>query len=89
MISIVNTNCYKSPPVQIPALFAKLLTPAFEDMTRCIAAQHQFYRGVKAVKGLLMVVVFTHFQLWEVKAVLKTAYCSGVCQICKKNLCVR
>lgn len=35
MISIVNTDCYKSPPVQTRTLFAKLLTPAFEDMTVC------------------------------------------------------
>lgn len=30
MISIVNTDCYKSPPVQTLALFAKLLTPALK-----------------------------------------------------------
>lgn len=35
MISIVNTDCYKSPPVQTRTLFAKLLTPAFEEMTVC------------------------------------------------------
>lgn len=38
MISIVNTDCYKSPPVQTLALFAKLLTPAFEERTRYMAA---------------------------------------------------
>lgn len=32
MLSLVNTDCYKSPPVQTLALFAKLLTPAFEEM---------------------------------------------------------
>lgn len=36
MISIVNMDCYKSPPVQTLALFAKLLTPAFEEMTACV-----------------------------------------------------
>lgn len=75
MISIVNTDCYKSPPVQTLALFAKLLTPAFEEMTVYVAAQHQFYSCLKAVKGLLMVVVFTHFELREVKAVPQAAYC--------------
>lgn len=75
MISIVNTDCYKSPPVQTLALFAKLLTPAFEEMTVYVAAQHQFYSCLKAVKGLLMVVMFTHFELWEVIAVAQTACC--------------
>lgn len=72
MISIVNTACYKSPPVQTIALFAKLLTPAFEEMTMCVAAQHLFYGCFKAVKGILMIVIFTHFELWEIKAVPKT-----------------
>lgn len=75
MISIVNTDCYKSPPVQTLALFAKLLTPAFEEMTVCVAAQHRFYWCLRAVKGLLMTVMFTHFELLDVKAVTETTYC--------------
>lgn len=74
MISIVNTVCYKSPPVQIPALFAKLLTPAFEEMTVCVAAQRQFYWCLRAVKGLLMMVMFALFELLEVKAFTETTY---------------
>lgn len=35
-ISAVNNNCYKSPPVQTMALFAKLLTAAFEEMSLCV-----------------------------------------------------
>lgn len=72
MISIVNTDCYKNPPVQTLALFAKLLTPVFEEMTVCVAAQRPFYRRSKAVKGLLMMPVFAHFELWQVSRVTET-----------------
>lgn len=86
MISIVNTDCYKSPPVQTLALFAKLLTLAFEEITVYVAAQHQFYGCLKAVKGLSMMVMFTRFELREVKALLKTAYGPSLCQNLKRSL---
>lgn len=75
MISTVNMDCCESPPVQTLALFAKLLTLAFEEMTLYVAAQHHFYRCVKAVKGLLMMVMFAQFELWQVGAVPDAAYC--------------
>lgn len=80
MISIVNTDCYKSPPVQTMALFAKLLTRAFEEMTVCVAAQHLFYQCLKAVKGRLMMAVFTQSELWEVGAVRRISkYGKSLC----------
>lgn len=68
-ISFVNRDCYKSPPVQTCALFAKLFIPAFEEITACVAALRCFYRRLKAVKALLMTPVFTHWQIWQVNAV--------------------
>lgn len=66
-ISIVNTDCNKSPPVQTLALFAKLLTPAFEETTACVwQLSIGFYRCLKAVKGLLMTVMFTHYELLSI-----------------------
>lgn len=68
-ISFVNRDCYKSPPVQTCALFAKLFIPAFEEITACVAALRRFYRRLKAVKALLMTPVFTHWQIWQVNVV--------------------
>lgn len=71
MISIVNMDCYKSPPVQTLLLFAQLLTHGFEEMTLYVAAQHQFYRCLKAVKSLLMTVM-----LWQVMDVTNNSLVS-------------
>lgn len=68
-ISFVNRDCYKSPPIQTCALFAKLFIPAFEEIAACVAARRRFYRRLKAVKALLMTPVFTHWQIWQVNAV--------------------
>lgn len=65
MISIVNMDCYKSPPVQTLSLFAKLLTHAFEEMTLYVTAQHQFYGCLKAVNSLFMMVMFAHIELCQ------------------------
>lgn len=47
-------------------------------MTLYVAAQHHFYRCVKAVKGLLMTVMFAQLELWQVGAVPNVAYCLSV-----------
>lgn len=76
-ISTVNNNCYTSPPVQTMALFAKLLTAAFEEMSpcACVWRQHQFYSRLKAVKGLQMMVMFARRELSDVRAVAETPHC--------------
>lgn len=40
----------------------------------CVAAQHQFYSSLKAVKGLLMMVMFAHRELLDAGAVTHTAH---------------
>lgn len=40
----------------------------------CVAAQHQFYSSLKAVKGLLMMVMFAHRELLDAWAVTHTAH---------------
>lgn len=60
MISTVNTDRYKSPSVQTLAVFAKLLTLAYEEMMPwqlCITSV-----GVKAVKRLFVMVMFAQVE---------------------------
>lgn len=59
------------------ALFAKLLTAAFEQMSLRARArlwrQRQFYSRLEAVKGLPMMVMFAHRELSDIRPVAETA----------------
>lgn len=73
MISLVNTDCYKSLPVQTWALFAKSLNLDLHEIKAHVEPEHQFYRRLMAVKCVFIKLMFKLFDVSQANWLKKQA----------------